>query len=195
MFVLAGSLILWRNLMINDQHKGDRVLFGLRKENNTQTNTKKRFFIILSILVILSGFTSFILDQSWFLVLNYVYKIPIYSLLGKIICGKINLGVSICFTLSFMVIDIINYLGLYCQNDYEKPFIYSYNQYSFILIISCLLGIIYGLIFGIMDIEDLSNNYLKAAFVREQNYCIPIGLGFGCITGYMNEYIRCEVRI
>lgn len=43
-----------------------------------------------------------------------------------------------------------------------------------------------------MDIEDLSNNYLKAAFVREQNYCIPIGLGFGCITGYMNEYIRCE---
>lgn len=59
--------------------------------------------------------------------------------------------------------------------------------------ISCLLGVIYGLIFGIMDIEDLSRHYLKAAFVREQNYCIPIGLGFGCITGYMNEYIRNEV--
>ena len=81
--MLAGSLILWRNLVINDQIKSDRVIFGLRKENNTQINTKKRFFILLSVLVILSGFTSFILDQSWFLVLNYVYKIPIYSLLGK----------------------------------------------------------------------------------------------------------------
>jgi len=56
-----------------------------------------------------------------------------------------------------------------------------------------MLGVIYGLIFGIMDLEDLSRNYLKAAFVKEQNYCIPIGLGFGCITGYMNEYIRNEV--
>ena len=46
-----------------------------------------------------------------------------------------------------------------------------------------------------MDLEDLSNNYIKAAFVREQNYCIPIGLGFGCITGYMNEYISREVII
>ena len=82
MFIFAGSLILWRNLMKNDQNKGDRLIFGLRKENSTQTGTKKRFFILLSILVILSGFTSFILDQSWFLVLNYIYKIPIYSLLG-----------------------------------------------------------------------------------------------------------------
>jgi hypothetical protein len=84
MFVIAGSLILWRNLMINDQNKSDRYIFPYRKENNPQLNTKKKFFILLSVLVILSGFTSFILDQSWFLVLNYVYKIPIYSLLGNI---------------------------------------------------------------------------------------------------------------
>lgn len=43
-----------------------------------------------------------------------------------------------------------------------------------------------------MDLEDLSKNYLKAAFIKEQNFCIPIGLGFGCITGYMNEYLRNE---
>ncbi len=81
------------------------------------------------------------------------------------------------------------------QNDYAKPLINSHNQYSFILTVSCVLGIIYGLIFGIMDLEDLSQNYLKAAFIREQNYCIPIGLGFGCITGYMNEYIRSEYGV
>jgi hypothetical protein len=91
-----------------------------------------------------------------------------------------------------MMIDIVNYICNYFQNDYSHPVISSPNQLSFILFISCVLGIIYGLIFGIMDLEDLSKIYLKAAFIREQNYCIPIGLGFGCITGYMNEYIRNE---
>ncbi len=69
------------------------------------------------------------------------------------------------------------------------------NQYSFILVVSCLLGVIYGLIFSIMDLEDLSKTFFKAAFIKEQNICIPIGLGFGCITGYMSEYIRNEYSI
>ena len=177
-----GSLLLWRSLVRNDKNKGDGIIFNNRKAYSPLKQTKRNFFIILSILVILSGFTSFILDQSWFLIMNYVYKIPIYSLLG----------ISICFTLSFIVIDIINYLSINLQNDYGKPIISTHNQYSFILTVSCILGVIYGLIFGIMDLEDLSKNYLKAAFIRQQNYCIPIGLGFGCITGYMNEYIRNE---
>ena len=48
------------------------------------------------------------------------------------------------------------------------------------------------MIFSIIEIEELSENNLKAAFIREQNLCIPIGLGFGCITGYVIEYIRNE---
>lgn len=184
-FIIIGSLILWRSLVKGDENKGDGRIFRSTKPYSPLKQAKRNFFIILSILVILSGFTSFILDQSWFLLMNYLYKIPIYSLLG----------VAICFTLSFIVIDIINHFCLYFQNDYAKPLINSQVQYSFILTVSCLLGIIYGLIFSIMDLEDLSKNYLKAAFIREQNYCIPIGLGFGCITGYMNEYIRNEYGI
>jgi hypothetical protein len=91
-----------------------------------------------------------------------------------------------------MVIEIINYISKCFIKEYSMPLIRMTNQYSFILIISCLLGIIYGLIFSDMDIEDLSENYLKAAFIQEQNFCIPIGFGFGCITGYVNEYIRNE---
>jgi len=180
--VIVGSLILWRSLAKTDTRKRDGVIFCSRNTYCHIKQTKKNFFIILSILVILSGFTSFVLDQTWFLLMNYMYKIPIYSLLG----------ISICFTLSFIVIDIINHISLWIQQEYSKPIVSTHNQYSFILTVSCVLGIIYGLIFGIMDLEDLSKNYLKAAFIREQNYCIPIGLGFGCITGYMNEYIRNE---
>jgi hypothetical protein len=184
LFILVGSIILWRTLVKSDKDKADSLMFRSRKQYSPLKQVKRTFFIILSILVILSGFTSFILDQTWFLQLNYVYKIPIYSLLG----------VSICFTLSFIVIDMINYIYNHInQNDYSsRPVISTQNQYSFILMISCVLGVIYGLIFGIMGLEDLSKNYLKAAFIREQNYCIPIGLGFGCITGYINEYIRSE---
>lgn len=48
------------------------------------------------------------------------------------------------------------------------------------------------MIFSIIEIKELSENNLKAAFIIEQNFCIPIGLGFGCITGYVVEYIRKE---
>lgn len=69
------------------------------------------------------------------------------------------------------------------------------SQYSFILIISCLLGVIYGLIYSIIGLDDLSNDYSNTRFIKEQHFCTPIGIGFGCVTGYMNEYIRSEYSI
>ncbi len=91
-----------------------------------------------------------------------------------------------------MVIEIINNISSCLLAEFQVPLIRMTKQYSFILIISCLLGIIYGMIFSIIEIEEFSENNLKAAFIREQNFCIPIGLGFGCITGYVIEYIRNE---
>lgn len=108
--------------MKNSKENNENEIFRVRKPFSPLKQTKKNFFVILSILVILSGFTSFILDQSWFLLLNYLYKIPIYSLLG----------VSISFTLSFMVIDILNYVFTMIQNEYSKPVINSHNQVSLI---------------------------------------------------------------
>lgn len=116
--IIVGSLILWRSLMKNSKEQNQGEIFHIRKPFSPLKQTKKNFFVILSILVILSGFTSFILDQSWFLLLNYLYKIPIYSLLG----------VSISFTLSFMVIDILNYICTITQSEYSKPVINSHNQ-------------------------------------------------------------------
>ena len=116
--IIVGSLILWKSLMKNSKDQNEGEIFSVRKPFSPLKQTKKNFFVILSILVILSGFTSFILDQSWFLLLNYLYKIPIYSLLG----------VSISFTLSFMVIDILNYIFTITQNEYSKPVINSHNQ-------------------------------------------------------------------
>jgi len=129
--IIVGSLILWRSLIKNSKENNENEIFRVRKPFSPLMQTKKNFFVILSILVILSGFTSFILDQSWFLLLNYLYKIPIYSLLG----------VSISFTLSFMVIDILNYVFTMIQNEYSKPVINSHNQVFIYFIISFDLNI------------------------------------------------------
>ena len=44
--------------------------------------------------------------------------------------------------------------------------------------------------FSFIKFENASNNFkYKLQFLSEQNYSIPIGICFGCLTGYINEYI------
>jgi hypothetical protein len=45
------------------------------------------------------------------------------------------------------------------------------------------MGMLFGLIFGIMDLEDVSIRQIKHYLIKEENYCIPIGLILGAITG------------
>jgi hypothetical protein len=47
------------------------------------------------------------------------------------------------------------------------------------------MGLLFGLIFGIMDIEDVSNRFIKKQLLREENYCLPIGLLLGAIAGIL----------
>lgn len=104
---------------------------------------------------------------------------------------------------SIIMIKIINYVQILVQNnENDIKIIHSYNQvlpffikHSVILAVSALLGTIFAVIFSLIDFENVSNNYLfKLQFLKEQNYCVPIGLGFGCLTGYINEYMRSEVK-
>jgi hypothetical protein len=47
------------------------------------------------------------------------------------------------------------------------------------------MGLLFGLIFGIMDIEDASVYHIKQELLKEENYCIPIGLLLGAIAGFI----------
>ena len=82
MFVTFGSLTLWRCFRIQDQTNGEGIIFFHPQTKLHKTRMNDSIFIFLSILVIASGFTSFVLDQNWFSKINSYYKIPIYSLLG-----------------------------------------------------------------------------------------------------------------
>ena len=45
------------------------------------------------------------------------------------------------------------------------------------------MGLLFGMIFGIMDMEDVSGRFLKEYLIKEENYCIPIGVVLGAIGG------------
>jgi hypothetical protein len=44
---------------------------------------------------------------------------------------------------------------------------------------------IYGFIFGFMDIEDLDNKHILTKLIIEENYCVPIGGFFGLVSGLL----------
>ena len=45
------------------------------------------------------------------------------------------------------------------------------------------MGLAFGTIFGIMDIEDAPMKFIKELLMREENYCIPIGVFCGAFAG------------
>lgn len=45
------------------------------------------------------------------------------------------------------------------------------------------MGMAFGMVFGIMDMEDVSAKMIKDFLIKEENYCIPIGVVLGAIGG------------
>jgi FtsH-binding integral membrane protein len=131
--------------------------------------------LVLSILLLVSGVLTLILHLKFFVQLHYLLKIPVYAVLG----------VSVNFALTVSALDIINMAFLLVQKPDSKPPINSGAQIISIVIICCIMGLLFGLIFGIMDIEDVSNRFIRQELLKEENYCLPIGLILGAIAGIL----------
>ena len=57
------------------------------------------------------------------------------------------------------------------------------------------MGMLFGTIFGLMDMEDIPIQIIKKVLVREEYYCIPIGVLCGGIAGLFASLIDNNVRI
>jgi hypothetical protein len=68
----------------------------------------------------------------------------------------------------------------------------THIQIYLLLTISFIIGILFGAIFGIVDIEDYGKNkfILYIALSKEIELCEPIGLVFGAFTGFMIDFLR-----
>merc|ERR1712048_86749 len=114
--------------------------------------------------------------------LSPLMKVPLYMILGT----------AVAFALTFSVVDLVNYILGFLQVSIAKPFVESASQVYVVLATALVMGAVFGLIFGVMDVEDEVSYQIRLALLREERYCYPVGAILGCVVGFTNEYIREE---
>ena len=130
--------------------------------------------------MVVSGLLCFLLQKSWFVQVNYKWKIPFFALLG----------VSFAFIIIFLFADCINYCALTCPRSQPRPMIESTHQVYVLAASAAVMGFLYGLIFGLLDIEDASAYQLAMLAMRQETYSYPIGMAIGTLAGLLNEFMR-----
>jgi len=56
------------------------------------------------------------------------------------------------------------------------------------------MGLSFGTIFGLLDMEDVSFKNLKTMLMKEENYCLPIGILCGGISGLITTLVDNNVK-
>lgn len=127
--------------------------------------------------VVLSGLLCFVLDTRLF---NWsaALKVPLYTVLGM----------AVCFALVFSSIDLLNWcLGACCGSRSGEGLVENGKQVLLVLSMSTLMGAAFGLVFGMLDVEDYQGMELRDALIQEERKCIPIGVILGAAAAVMNE--------
>jgi len=146
-----------------------------------RTHPKPYILTALSLMVMFSGVLCFLLEKDWFIGLNKLVKVPLYSILG----------ISVCFALLFSVIDLINYCTSVCCRSFQnKPLVETENQVYLVVATAVSMGFLFGLVFGYLDVEDEQLSHMIVALQRERSICYPIGALLGGIGATVNQYIR-----
>ena len=163
LFTAIGGVIIWR----------------IRSKAHPIAKMMRRILTGFAVMVIISGSLCIFLDTHWFH-FRAIYKIPLYSILGM----------SVCFAFTFSFMDLLNWLVGTCQNSDTIALVESKEQVHLVLGSSIIMGFIFGLIFGIMDVEDKHGWALRNALIHEEHYCLPVGLVIGGVAGYLNSVLR-----
>ena len=174
-FILIGCLLLWRNYT---QNKSSGPVIVRRPSDSFFAHPYMIY--VYSGLMIFSGTLCFFLTRSWFTDVNYKVKIPFYGIVGA----------NLSFVLVSFFGDCLNACISNCQGANSRPIIESNQQLYLIVASSTLMGFLYGLIFGILGIEDADLYRLAVATMKENSYSYPIGISIGGITGVLNEIMR-----
>lgn len=170
LFIVVGGIVLWR---IFSQEAGDSM---------GASTAERKPLAAFGCLIIFSGIICFTLEQQWYHGLSPIVKVPLYTILGT----------SVAFALTFSIVDTLNYALGFLQVSMAKPLVESQMQVYTVLIAALVMGALFGLIFGIMDVEDQVSYQIRLALLREERYCYPVGAILGGAVGFANEYIREE---
>ena len=141
---------------------------------------------------LLSGLFCIILDKELFSKIDDDYKIPLYGMIGA----------SLAFMIFYTIVDMIEVTMEFWDFDICKkakadhvPLVVSNLQHYFLLLATLCMGILFGVMFGAVDIESMYRikiYMLEAAFMVELLVFAPLGLLFGAITGCIFIAIRLQ---
>lgn len=172
---MVGIVVICRTWSESSKNDYERIN---RPSDNLFRQPKVLY--LFGVLAIVSGFLCVYLEKDLFSGLGYVWKIPLYALLG----------VSFIFVFIFIISDCINYCSLICYDDTATPIISSNQQIYLLTFGSILMGFLYGIIFGILDVQDVDIFRMKIVAMKDQAYCYPIGIALGFTIGFLNQYMR-----
>ncbi|EKX51072.1 hypothetical protein GUITHDRAFT_102994 [Guillardia theta CCMP2712] len=166
--IVIGGLIIWRVA----PEPGERM-------------TRWRFLVfVFSTLILSSGICCFLLNKDWLVGLSPAIKLPMYTILGT----------SLCFALTFSIVDLINQRNLCCNNaiylgdvaDFIVPPVASSSKQIYVVMISSIImGGIFGLSFGLFDVEDDTKLHIR--FDEDQAW----NTFFGGIAGFFVGALPC----
>lgn len=116
---------------------------------------------MFALTVLMASIACFILDHNT-LKLSAPHRIPFY----------IFLGIAVSFAVTFALVDVLNAM---------IATVHSSKQVFLVLGASVFSGFLYGLVFGILDVED--DPSARHGLIRDERFCAPMGALIGAITG------------
>lgn len=132
--------------------------------------------------VVTAGILCLMFSPRWIFTLPKFAKILVYGVLG----------ISSCFAITFSLLDLLNFCFLHCMNPDTPALIESIQQVNLIMATSAVMGLGYGVFFGLLDVgkrADTSSN-LRHQLLHEEMFCVPLGIVVGALGAAANEYIR-----
>mmetsp|Transcript_28042 Transcript_28042/g.50225 ORF Transcript_28042/g.50225 Transcript_28042/m.50225 type:complete len:203 (+) Transcript_28042:172-780(+) len=142
---------------------GTAIIWKTNKQAGLE-ETRKKLMLGFGGLVVFAGLICFILEKNWFSSLTPASKVPLYAILG----------VAVCFALSVAFVDTINLCaGLICTN--ADAVVETPKQVYIVIATSLVMGLTFGLVFGLLDVEDEADFRLKQALLDDESYCYSIG--------------------
>ena len=156
-----------------------------KSKSNQLPENLRSMLLVFSSLVIFSGFLCMILDEHWFSFAATI-KVPLYTIVGM----------SVCFAFTYSLLDVVNAMYAHfsdgapnSEGTTTSSMIGSEDQVHLILLTSLVMGACFGMIFGLMDVEDQRGLQLRDALIEDEEYCIPVGIILGGVAGIYNQIL------
>lgn len=132
------------------------------------------YMFILGLIIFISGIFSILIHTHFFISLNYKIRVPFLSL--------ISIGVT--FALIIPCIDISNiiYFCIY-KSQSKKYIIYNKKQIIPLMTLGMILGLIVGIFFSVLNLEDLRIHKFSGQLMDMQNILLPIIIFIGTSAG------------